>query len=470
MGMSANHSLAISQDELINLINKNQPMLLFDLRLKEQYEQGHIDGASHAVCDARAKETIMPKIPKTVKIVLVDEDEAISKETAEMMKSIGFDAQYLKGGMKSWTRETVKRAPQTTITSDDLWQKIQNKQEIFLLDVREPDEFSDFRIPESTNIPLSDLFKPEVIARIPKGKEIITICPHGNRAMVATFALAKNGIASQTLTGGLTNWNQILNPVKISDSPIIIQIEKIGKGCLSYIAASNGDAVVIDPLYPPEKYQEIAKKYGFKITKIIDTHQHADHVSSARDLARITGGTVYESSLEQWELKADFLKNDDIIVFGKSKIRVMHTPGHTPGSMSYVVNDKIVFTGDILFVESIGRPDLRDKVKEFAVQLYDSLHNKLLKMPPSTLILPAHHGQSVKPENGIFSTTIEKAKQHAILKLSKEEFVKKIEKATLPRPMNYRKIIEINKGSIPLTEKDIPDLEIGPNRCSIAGQ
>ena len=288
--------------------------------------------------------------------------------------------------------------------------------------------------------------------------------------MVATFALAKNGIASQTLTGGLTNWNQILKPVKVSDNPIIIQIEKIGKGCLSYIAASDGDAVVIDPLYPPEKYQEIAKKYGFKITKIIDTHQHADHVSSARDLAKITGGTVYESNLEQWEIKANLLKNDDIIVFGKSKIRVMHTPGHTPGSLSYVVNDKIVFTGDILFVESIGRPDLRDNAKEFAVQLYDSLHNKLLKMPPATLILPAHHGQSVKPENGIFSTTIEKAKQHAILKLSKDEFVKNIEKATHPRPMNYRKIIEINKGSIPLTEKDIPDLEIGPNRCSIAVQ
>ena len=101
MSMSTNHSLAISQDELINLINKNQPMLLFDLRLKEQYEQGHMNGASHAVCDTRAKETIMPKIPKTVKIVLVDEDETISRETAEMMKSIGFDAQYLKGGMKS---------------------------------------------------------------------------------------------------------------------------------------------------------------------------------------------------------------------------------------------------------------------------------------------------------------------------------------------------------------------------------
>lgn len=126
-----------------------------------------------------------------------------------------------------------------------------------------------------------------------------------------------------------------------------------------------------------------------------------------------------------------------------------------------------MFTGDILFIESIGRPDLRDKAEEFAGQLYDSLHNKLLKLSSNMIVFPTHHGVSVKPVNGIFSTTIEKAKEHDVLKLSKEEFVKQVVSVTVPRPMNYQKIIQINKGSIPLIQTDIPDLELGPNRCSI---
>lgn len=178
---------------------------------------------------------------------------------------------------------------------------------------------------------------------------------------------------------------------------------------------------------------------------------------------------MYESALELWERDSNFLNDGDEISFGNSKLRVIHTPGHTLGSLSYVLDEKFVFTGDILFIESIGRPDLRDNAEDFAILLYDSLHEKLLKLPPSTIVLPTHHSSSVKPENGIFSTTIEKASNHDVLKLSEEEFIKYVVSITVPRPMNYQKIIEINKGSKLLVENQIPDLELGPNRCSIAG-
>lgn len=458
--------LEISPDDLHRLIQDRSPLLIFDLRLKEEFQEGHIEGSAHAVCDARAKETIMPKIPKNVKIVLVDGDGSMSAPTAQMMKSMGFDVHYLKDGIKSWNKGFVKSAQHAAVSADDVWKSLQSG-DLFLLDVREPDEFSDFKIPGSVNVPLKDLFDPESVSKIPKNKKIVTICPHGNRAMVATFALIRNGVPAQALMGGLTGWNQLLNPTQVSDHPVIIQVEKVGKGCLSYIAASGGDAVVIDPLYPAEKYQEIAKSRGFTITKIIDTHQHADHVSAARDLAAISGAKFFESGLETWDLEADFLNDGDVVTFGQSKIRVLHTPGHTPGSMSYLLDEKYVFTGDTLFVESVGRPDLRDKAAEFAAHLYGSLHNKLLKLPPHVVVLPAHHGEFVKPQSGVYSTTIEKAKTHHVLSLSKDDFVREIEKITLPRPMNYRKIIDINKGSAPLNRNEIPDLEIGPNRCSI---
>ena len=458
----------ITSNDLYDSLQKNDHLLVFDLRLQEAYESGHIKGSVHAVCDVKAKDTIMPKIPRNVKIVLVDDDGKMAAETSAMMRSFGLDAHFLQGGMKQWNKETVRDSHTSSIKPDDLWKKLQD-QNVFLLDVRDTDEFSDFQIPKSVNIPLKEIFKPESISRIPKDKEVITICPHGNRAMVATFALARNGIRSQVLEGGLAGWSQVLTATKAAANPTILQVEKIGKGCLSHIIISEGEAIVIDPLFPIEKYSDIAKQEDAKITKILDTHQHADHLSAAWKLAGLTGAVLYESNLEQWDgIKATFLDDRQEIIFGKSKLRVIHTPGHTPGSLCYVVDDKYVFTGDILFVESVGRPDLRDQAEEFALHLFDSLHNKLLKLEPDTLVFPTHHGQSVKPTNGIYSTTIEKTKQHDILKLSKEEFVKQVVGVTVPRPMNYQKIIQINKGTIPLVTTDIPDLELGPNRCSIA--
>ena len=460
----------VTMEELHKLLQKKDPLLLFDLRLQDDYKRGHIAGAVHAVCDAKTKETIMPKIPKNVRVILVDVDGSIASKTAKMMRSFGLDTYYLKNGMKGWNKEIIEGSPSPFIKSESLWKKMQDSKDLFLLDVRDADEFSDFKISGSVNIPLRDIFKEENLSKIPKDKEIVTICPHGNRAMVATFALARKGIKSHTLAGGLAGWSQIINPVTIVEqNPTIIQIEKIGKGCLSYLLISEGQAIVIDPLFPAEKYQEIATKNDAKIIKITDTHQHADHLSSAWILAEITNSTCYESGLEQWERDSKFLKDDDSFEFGKAKLRVCHTPGHTPGSLSYVVDEKYVFTGDILFIESIGRPDLRDNAEEFAGELYNSLHNKLLKLPSQTIVLPAHHGITVKPENGVFFTTIEKASKHDILQLSKEEFVKKVVGMTPPRPINYRKIIKINKGSLPFIQKNVPDLELGPNRCSIAG-
>ena len=460
---------AINSDNLYDSLQKNEQLLVFDLRLQETYESGHIKGSVHAVCDVNTKETIMPKIPKNVKIVLVDDDGKMAAETSTMMRSFGLDAYFLHGGMKQWSKETVKGNPPSSIKPDELWKKLQS-QNVFLLDVRDADEFSDFQIPKSVNIPLKDVFKSENISKIPKDKEIITICPHGNRAMVATFALARNGVKSHVLEGGLAGWSQVLTATIAAENPTVIQVEKIGKGCLSHVIVSEKDAIVIDPLFPVEKYAEIAKQQGVKITKILDTHQHADHLSAAWNLTELTDAVLYESNLEQWDRnEAALLDDKQEIEFGESKLRVIHTPGHTSGSLCYVIDEKYVFTGDILFVESIGRPDLRDQAEEFAKYLFDSLHNKLLKLKPDTIVFPTHHGQSVTPTNGIYSTTIEKAKQHDILKLSQEEFVKQVVGVTISRPMNYQKIIQINKGSIPLVATEIPDLELGPNRCSIAG-
>ena len=141
------------------------------------------------------------------------------------------DAYYLKEGMNNWNKELVKGSPPDTISPNHLSEKLHDPN-VYLLDVRDPGEFSDFNIPGSVNIPLIDLFKPENISKIPKGKEIITICPHGNMATIATFALARNSMISHILEDGLAGWSQVLNAVNVEENPTVIQVEKIGKGCL----------------------------------------------------------------------------------------------------------------------------------------------------------------------------------------------------------------------------------------------
>ena len=243
-------NLKISSEQLSDYLAQQVPLLLFDLREKENFEKSHIRGSVHAICNTQAKEKIMPKIPKNTKIVLISEPEDLAKETAEMMTSFGLDSYFLGGGFSSWNGELSKGLTGKIITPDELVKKLDS---VFLIDVRDSSEFSEYRIPGSTNIPLEDLFDSEIVEMIPKDKEIVTICPHGNRAMVASYALARSGVDSKTLADGLAGWNQVLKPVTVVKEPTkIIQLQKVGKGCLSHIVESDGKAIVIDPLYPFE--------------------------------------------------------------------------------------------------------------------------------------------------------------------------------------------------------------------------
>ena len=463
-------NIEITPEELTQVLQNKSNTLILDIRAKENYMNGHISGAANAICGSmQQKQIIMSKIPPSMKVILIDEDGNEAKQNATMMARFGFDAHYLKDGIKSWSGDLVKSTQDTTISGDNLWDSIKQDKDVFLLDVREPQEFAEFKIPGAVNIPLSQLFMPGSQSQLPKDKKIVTICSHGNRSMVATFALAQNGLESTSLVGGMSLWNQVLGATTLKENDItIIQVEKIGKGCLSHIIGSNGEAVVIDPTYPPKKYVEFAQKEGLKITKVIDTHQHADHVSAAKDLAQMTGSKLYLSKLEEYRLESEKIEDGNTISFGTKQLRVIHTPGHTPGGMSFVLDDKYVFSGDILFVEGIGRPDLRDQAEEFAAKLYDTLHNKLLKFGDDAKIFPTHHGEGVNPtKDGIFYTTVQNAKKLPLLDLGQAEFVAKVVSITTPRPMNYSMIIKINKGIIPISPEQIPDLEMGPNRCSI---
>ena len=400
------------------------------------------------------------------------------------------------------------------IDPEELKQKIDDNENIFLLDVRTPPEYEAWRISyENHNnpklIPVDRLFMkdPTLLEEIPKDKEIVTICAHGNRSMIAAKILTQLGYNVKSVKGGMAGWNKIYDVAEIpvhKEAPFKIwQIRRISKGCMGYIISSKEDktATVIDPsreIY--ESFLQTSKDNELQITQLIDTHQHADHVSGIVKLIKIKtpetnmGKTnLFFSSLEEYDSSETELKNimyvkdgDKLSIGDNVTLRAIHTPGHTNGSMSFIIeytpndnnnlNNKdhvhsYLFTGDTLFVDGVGRPDLRDEAKKFAELLYDTYHKKILQLPDNTIVLPAHfNGTSIalKHTVPILETLGTIKKRVKLLSMNKEEFIDYIADTVQPRPGNYKTIISINKKMLPYDEIEMADLEAGPNSCAIS--
>ena len=198
----------ITAEELKLKLDSNELLMIFDIGNMERYTRQHIPGSACAVCNEDSKKNIMPRLPKNIEIVLVaDNDEYPIKITA-MMRSMGLNAKYLKGGINSWIWE-FKDSSDKNISAKDLKESLDNtKERLFLLDVREPSEFQPWNMPDSINIPLGELLsKQSVLDKIPKDKTIITICPHGNRSTIAKYLLERYGYNVWSLEGGLKAWS-----------------------------------------------------------------------------------------------------------------------------------------------------------------------------------------------------------------------------------------------------------------------
>ena len=304
---SSRISFSISAEELKIKLDSKQPLMVFDIGEKQRYEKEHIPRSLYAVCNEESKKNIMPKLPKDIEILLVAENDQYTKQIAELMHQIGLRVRYLKGGIKAWKWNFAGGKFDTTTSSKNIsafalkeaLDKSQGKNKgLFLLDVREPYEYSEWHIDNSVNIPLSELSKEETLSQIPKDKEIITICPRGYRAMDGKYMMQRYGYNVKVLEGGLIAWSteieQTHREFQITDSKVnLVQLRRIGKGCISYIIESNGEIAVIDPVFPIDNYlQTAANKFNATITKIYDTHQHADHISAAKALSEKVNATL----------------------------------------------------------------------------------------------------------------------------------------------------------------------------------
>ena len=257
------------------------------------------------------------------------------------------------------------------------------------------------------------------------------------------------------------------------------QIAVQGLGCLSYVIgcpAAKAMAVV-DPKRDIQDYLDIAREEGMRITHIFNTHLHADHVSGDQELRAASGADIYINDGVSINYAHKPLNEGDVFEIGAARIEVLHTPGHTPNSVSLLVTDKVrsqepemLLTGDLLFVGDIGRPDLpgAEILDEQVVNLYNSLYVKLADFPDHLEVYPAHgqgslcgRGMSAKKS----STLGYERRANPMLRFASfEEFKKDVLSAFPTRPKSFSHIIETNRNGAMLLDACPMDKRLTPKQ------
>ncbi len=243
--------------------------------------------------------------------------------------------------------------------------------------------------------------------------------------------------------------------------------EQFYLGCLahaSYLIGSEGVAAVVDPQRDVGIYIDAAREHGLQIAHIVETHLHADFVSGHQELAARTGATIYLGDGSGATFPHHAVREGDEIAFGKVRLRFLQTPGHTPESVTVVVTDlekgetpAAVLTGDTLFIGDVGRPDLSDTYtpQDLARMLYDSLREKILKLPDETLVYPAHGAGSMCGRNisADRNSTIgrERRTNYALQPMEREAFVSMMTQDLPARPEYFQRDVDYNRrGAAPL--------------------
>lgn len=340
-----------------------------------------------------------------------------------------------------------------------------------VVDVREPFEFEAWSIPGSINIPLGGL--ETRAAELPTDREVVTVCGSGNRSALAAEIVSHVGRRTANLAGGMQAWGTFYDDVTLEVGDVrIVQVRRRGKGCLSYLVGAGDTAFVVDPGADVEVYTKLADEHGWTISRIFDTHLHADHLSGARALRELTGATLHLNPADPFEFEYEPI--DDGARFelpGGSafEVAVVHAPGHTRGSTVYLVTDRVLLSGDTLFVESVGRPDLADQAEAFAHSLFASLHERVLSLPDPVLVLPGHYGDdvAVTPDRPVGASLGELRQSLAPLSYDEASFVDWAVGRSIVRPPNYEQIVLANMGRSTATLESLRELEAGPNRCSV---
>ena len=348
---------------------------------------------------------------------------------------------------------------------------------VTIVDIRNAEARAEWSIPGSRHVDAPDVLRtgdpgPLATVDLPVDRPVVTVCNLGRTSQAAADVLDRRGFDAWTLTGGMQAWSLAWN---VADVPIastaarVLQVRRTGKGCLSYLVGSHGEAAVVDPSVEADVYLDLAARAGWRIRHVVDTHVHADHLTRAGALVARTGATPWLADTDRVHYAHERLTDGQRLTIGGATLTAMRTPGHTPESTTILLDGQVAaFTGDTLFTSSVGRPDLKADAagaRERARRLFGSLR-ALAALPSETVILPGHTGEPIAFDGVPIASRLGDVLGWLRDWLSSEEaFVDRVVAHLPDTPPNYARIVALNEAGE--TAANPVELEGGANRCAI---
>ncbi|MCS7167765.1 MAG: MBL fold metallo-hydrolase [Gemmatales bacterium] len=384
----------------------------------------------------------------------------------------------------------------TQLTAAQLKELLDRGEKIVLLDVRNEEEYRRWPIESRhpvrmLNIPYYQFVETpdSAVAQVPRDAPVVAVCAKGgSSAWVVEEILLPRGYRAANLEGGMQAWGRFYQPRLVPEAePVfrIWQLERPARGCLHYLVAygpQHREAIVIDPPRHLEAILQLVDAHQLKITHILDTHAHADHISGGVALAQKTGAPYYLHPYDGIHpidvlpatIPYEMTKDGQTFILGQARLQVLHIPGHTLGNTALYLEGngkRFLFSGDSIFIYSIARPDLGGRGEAWSPLHYRSLFERLLRLPDDTIVLPGHFSQPGEARSdGLFAATLAELKQRNpdLQPRSQSEFVQYMLSSLPEFPKQYIEIKRVNIGLLQPSEDYADELEFGKNVCALA--
>jgi glyoxylase-like metal-dependent hydrolase (beta-lactamase superfamily II) len=377
----------------------------------------------------------------------------------------------------------------TSYKAEDLFEWVtQGGEDFLLLDVRVNEEFDRFKVEgpflsDMVNVPYVEFVEheEESVAKVPAAEKVRIVCAKEGSAKYVGEILVNHGFKDvRYLEGGIKTWGNMLAPKQVAsdDDYQLFQFIRPGKASCSYGLICQDEMMLFDPSRNVDFYQSFAEDNGAKIIKSFETHLQADYISGSKQIAAESGAHIlgHENDFKDAAFNYQKIVDDQAHSFSKGgpEIKAMHMPGHTPGSTSYLIDNKYLITGDTIFILSIGRPDLGGKAEEWSKLLYRTLKTRIAELDDDLVILPGHYiNWEESNSSQIFSDTLGniKDKNSDIYSLSTEaEFIEFIKDNMRQQPEVYAEIRKVNAGLLEVDAEEQEIMDLGKNECAASAQ
>jgi glyoxylase-like metal-dependent hydrolase (beta-lactamase superfamily II) len=368
-------------------------------------------------------------------------------------------------------------------SAESLYKALLEKKDITVLDVRNKVDFSRFKIEspypfDLLNISYFDFMEieEECVAQVPRDKPVKVVCAKEGSAKFVAEILEKHGFSDiGYLQGGIKSWGNLLVPVLINPGQAyqLYQFIRPGKASCSYGLIDGGKLLLFDPTRNHQFYLDFAAKHDCQLVKTCETHLQADYIAGSRKIAELSGAEFLanEDDFKDARIAYTKLVNEQEFYHSPGGVSVtsLFTPGHTPGSTSYIVNDEYMISGDTVFIHSVGRPDLGGKVDAWSDTLFDTLQT-IQSLDGNLTVLPGHYMEwSEANESMVFAASLHQtiAYNKAIYAIdNKADFLTFIKKNMRVQPEEYAKIRLINANLEEVDDDQAEILDLGKNECA----